>query len=389
MKKKKIAVIAHGCRSGGGLVGTLSLLRAFKDVAENEEVLLICSAGYGYEQIELPSGSQRYVYQGSQSPMPRQWFERITLPRIIDAYNPDVIFGPGNIGLTKPRAPQAIFIRIPYLLYERKKHYPNVTGMERVRFVALKDQVKTSLSNGTNLVFVQTPVVQERFSKEFNYPQEKIKVFRLTAPPDIQVPADNIEPPIFKKADNIFYVLLMTRYLSHRNPDILISLCQRYGRDIRQNGIKFITTITPGEHRFASRFLKNISRNNFEDIIVNAGRLSRPEVAQYLAKSRLLWLPTMMETLCLPFLEAMKTGTTIMAPDLDFARYVCGDAAIYYDPWDIDSMFNCLLKVRNNEQLRQQYIEKGRKELLDASKFAANWQDTAKFCLESLKEIAK
>jgi hypothetical protein len=342
MKKKKIAIIAHGCRAGGGLFGTLNLLRAFKDVADNEEFLLIYSAGYGYEQLDLPPGNKRYVYQGSHSPLARQWFERITLPKVIDAYNPDVILGLANIGLTKPKVPQALFIRMPYLFYEREKYYPDLTFRERIRFAALKDQVRTSLSNGTGLVFVQTPVVQERFSKEFNYPEEQIKVFRLTAPSDIQISTDNVMPPVFNQTGNHFHVLIMTRYLTHRNPDILISLCKRYGDDIRKNGIKFITTITPGEHPFASRFLQNISKNKFEDIIVNVGNLSRFEVAPYLANSQLLWLPTMMETLGFSFLEAMKMDTAIMAPDLDFARYVCGDAAIYYDPWDINSMLNCI-----------------------------------------------
>ena len=388
MKKKKIAIIAHACRFGGGLFGTLNLLHAFKDVAENKEVLLIYSAGYGYEQIELPSESQRYVYKGSHSPLARQWFERVTLPKVIDAYNPDIILGLANIGLTKPKVPQALFIRMPYLFYERKKYYPNVTLKERIRFSALKNQVKRSLFNGTDLVFVQTPVVQERFSNEFNFPKEQIKVFRLTAPSDVQIPIDNIRPPIFKRTENHFHVLLMTRYLTHRNPDILIPICKRYSNDIWKNGIKFITTITPGEHPFASRFLKNVSKNNFEDIIVNVGKLSRFEVAQYLANSQLLWLPTMMETLGFSFLEAMKMRTTIMAPDLDFARYVCGDAAIYYDPWDIDSMFNCILKLRNNDQLRKQYVAQGTKELLNNLKFAKNWQEAAKYCIDSLREIA-
>jgi glycosyltransferase involved in cell wall biosynthesis len=96
----------------------------------------------------------------------------------------------------------------------------------------------------------------------------------------------------------------------------------------------------------------------------------------------------MMETLGFSFLEAMKMGTTIMAPDLDFARYVCGDAAIYYDPWDINSMFNCLLTLKNNDPLRKQYVEKGTEELLNNSKFAKNWQEAAKYCIDHLREMA-
>ena len=142
MKKIKIAVIAHGCRVGGGLFGTLNLLKAFKNVAQDEQFLLVCSAGYGYEEIELPPNSKFFIYKGGHSPLVRTWFERVTLPKIVERYNPDVIFGPGNIGLTKPRAPQALFIRMPYLLYD-KKYYPDIDWRLQFRVMALRHQIKT------------------------------------------------------------------------------------------------------------------------------------------------------------------------------------------------------------------------------------------------------
>lgn len=105
MKKIKIAIIAHNCREGGGLVGTLNLVKAFKDVAQNVQFLLVCSAGYGYEEIELPLNSELFVYRGRQSPLARLWFDKVTLPKVVRRYNPDVIFGPGNIGLTHAGVP--------------------------------------------------------------------------------------------------------------------------------------------------------------------------------------------------------------------------------------------------------------------------------------------
>jgi len=389
MKKTKIAIIAHGCRSGGGLVGTLNLLRAFKDVAENEEILLVCSAGYGYEQIKLPLGSDIYVYQGIHFPVARQWFERITLPLIIDRYNPDVIFGPGNIGLTKPKVSQAIFIRTAYLFYNREKYYPNATIKERIRLAALRDQVKTSLINGTNLVFVQTPVVRERVAVAFDYPITQINVLRLPPPADVQFPSDDTVPPVFRSGENDFNILIMTPYMTHRNPDVLIPLCRNYCRQFREQHIRFITTITAGEHRYAERFLKNISRYGFEDIILNVGELSRSEVAKYFINSQFLWLPTMIETLCFPFLEAMTLGTPIMAPDLDFARYVCGDAAVFYDPWNVDSIFRSIMLMRENASLRRELAEKGKIELGDRKKFAANWEEAAVDVIRNLRLLVK
>jgi glycosyltransferase involved in cell wall biosynthesis len=94
-----------------------------------------------------------------------------------------------------------------------------------------------------------------------------------------------------------------------------------------------------------------------------------------------------METLGLPFLEAMVTGLPILAPDLDFARYVCGDAALFYDPWGIESMFNTIMLIRGDGSLRKQLIEKGKAELKDKLKFAGSWEEVAADVLQHLKQL--
>ena len=67
----KIAIIAHACRGGGGLFQTANLLKALKNVAQDEQFLLVCSAGYGFEEIRLPDNSELFVYKGKHNPLER------------------------------------------------------------------------------------------------------------------------------------------------------------------------------------------------------------------------------------------------------------------------------------------------------------------------------
>ncbi len=382
----KIAIIAHSCRVGGGLIGTKNLLKALKNVVKDEQFMVICSAGCGYEEIELPANSELFIYKDSHSLLKRYWFETIELPKIVKKYAPDVIFGPGNIGLTNPGVPQALFVRQAYLFYD-KRHYPDIPLRALLRIKALKHQIKKSLPK-TNLVFCQTPIVKQRFAEKMHYRMENIKIIPLPPPEEIFLKADLSKPAIFQELPDTFYVLILTRYLTHRNPSILIPLCKRFGKQIRNKGIKFITTVEPKDHPKAQRFLNDIVADNLKDIIINVGMLSRNDVSRYLSHSHLLWLPTLLETLCLPYLEAMKCGTAIMAPDLDFARYVCGDAAIFYNPWDIDSIFKTLMFIRENDSLRQTLIEKGSESLNDRQKFAGSWEETANNILYELRALA-
>jgi glycosyltransferase involved in cell wall biosynthesis len=345
--------------------------------------MVICPAGCGYEEIKLPTDSELFIYKGSHSPVRRCWFETVELPKVVKSYNPDVVFGLGNTGLTNPGLPQALFIQQPYLLYDRR-HYPHIPLKAWLRIEALKSQIKKSLP-ATGTIFCQTPVVKQRFGERFCYPPDKIRIISFPPPEEISLKSDLEKPAVFKGSADNFYVLILTRYLTHRNPSVLIPICRRYDSQIKGGQIKFITTVEPTDHPRAKTFLKEVSRYNLENIIINVGRLSRQDVSRYLSHSQVLWLPTLLETLGLPYLEAMKCRTAIIAPDIDFARYVCGDAAIFYDPWNIESIFNTLLLMRNDVSLRQKLIERGEAELNNREKFVGSWNEVAANIVRELR----
>jgi glycosyltransferase involved in cell wall biosynthesis len=387
MTRIKIAIIAHNCRAGGGLIGTLNLLKGLKKVARGEQFMLVHPADCGFEEIKLPSNGEHFVYEGSHSPLERYWFERVTLPAIVDRYNPDVILGAANIGLVNPPAPQALIIRQAYLFYG-KKHCPGAALLSRLRNRALKSQVTNSLA-ATSLIFCQTPVVKRRFSEIFRYPANRINVMRWPPPAEVKRQTDQEAPSVFNTSSGDFFVLVLTRYMPHRNPSVLIPLCERYERQIRARQIKFITAVEVRDDTNAGRFLKEVSKRCLEDLIINVGHLSRADVVRYYSHSHLLWLPTLMETLGLPFLEAMTMGVPILAPDLDFARYVCGEAAVFYDPWDVNSIFEKIMMVREDAFLRRELIEKGKIQLSDRTKFAENWDEVAVSVIKELRRLVK
>lgn len=177
--------------------------------------------------------------------------------------------------------------------------------------------------------------------------------------------------------------------MPHRNPGILIPLCMKYRDIFRKHKIRFITTVGSHEKPLGTAFLEKITKHNLQDLIINVGELDRQQVVQYVTHCDVLWLHTLIETLCLPFLEAMTLKLPIMAPDFDFSRYVCGEAALYYDPWDLESAFQSVMKFKEQTELREQLIQEGQNELRKSDKFAADWQETAQDVLTYLKELVR
>jgi glycosyltransferase involved in cell wall biosynthesis len=89
--------------------------------------------------------------------------------------------------------------------------------------------------------------------------------------------------------------------------------------------------------------------------------------------------PTLYEGFGLPPLEAMSCGCPVVVSDRGSLPEVCGDAAVYVDPYDIKSIADGIIKVLNNKNLRQELINKGFKQV---KKFS--WEKSVKQFLELL-----
>ena len=105
----------------------------------------------------------------------------------------------------------------------------------------------------------------------------------------------------------------------------------------------------------------------------NLGVLSRPQVYAALRHAAALFLPTLVESYGLIYLEAMACRTPILTSERDFSRRMCGDLAVYFDPLDAVSIADAIERL----------VQSGASRLDEAavaanlSKFPSDWPDVA------------
>jgi glycosyltransferase involved in cell wall biosynthesis len=381
----RIAFIAHACRGGGGLFQTLGLLSALKHVAKDEHFLLVCSKAVGFEEADLPEHCELYVYKGKHTVAQRVLFEAFTLPRLVRDYKPHVVYSPVNIGLMNPPVPQALFVRNAYLFYDRK-HYPEMTSRMKLRVFSLRYQMRKALRK-TQMIFCQTPVVQRRFAAFYNYPVSRIEVLGFPPPRDLNQPIAPAKLPGFSDRNGTFHILCLTHYMPHKNPGILLPLCRKFHESLLAANIRFLTTVTADEHPNAASFLRGISQEPFSRLIRNVGTVSRADVSRYISQSDAVWVPTLLECLPTTYLESMALGVPILAPDLDFARYTCDQAACYYDPWNLDSVCESIMRLRNSPELSSILARNAKLQLQKKQKFPQSWESVAEVVLAQLRKL--
>jgi glycosyltransferase involved in cell wall biosynthesis len=77
----------------------------------------------------------------------------------------------------------------------------------------------------------------------------------------------------------------------------------------------------------------------------------------------LLVLPTVLETFSATYPEAMALGLPIVTSDLDFARDICGPAALYFPPWDAAAGAAQVQRLLADETLWRAQIAHGKAQL--------------------------
>ena len=73
--------------------------------------------------------------------------------------------------------------------------------------------------------------------------------------------------------------------------------------------------------------------------------------------------PSLYEGFGIPPLEAMACGCPVLASNQTAIPEVCGEAAFYVNPYDIDDIAQGIVQLVNNSQLRQQLRQRGQQQL--------------------------
>lgn len=359
-KRSRIVVLAHALRSAGGLSVGQNMIAALGRVAPRHHYLVTIPSGVGYEEIcdELER-CDRLAYGHDKGLAGRWLFENRDLPRAVNAFRPDVLLALGNRGLLRPPCPQAILCHEPHFFYP-PRHYGHESLLRRSLILYHKRYFARQLRN-TRLLLCQTSAAEKRLRETFSYRGKTaicpnaVSEFTVAGDVDVRMPE-----PLEPYADR-FRLFYLTRFYAHKNLEILVELFRRFAAELKN--VVVVITVDADQHPHAAGFLAAIDRYGLNDHIVNVGPLPQSSLAGYFRNCQALFMPTLLESFSGTYLEAMHFGLPILTSDLDFARAVCDDAALYADPWNVNAMKEGILELMNNPELGRRLVEKARNRL--------------------------
>lgn len=168
------------------------------------------------------------------------------------------------------------------------------------------------------------------------------------------------------------YVLCMGRSQPYKNVELLVRLApmlDAMGLDLWMAG-------DAGED-VVSRYATPVPGN-----LRILGRISDDDFSKALQGALCFLFPSRIEGFGLPAVEAMASGCPVIASTSPCLPEVCGEAALYADPDDLDGWVNAVGSLRNKPVLRDALVDAG---LARAGEYT--WRGIAEIYLKLMAQV--
>ena len=163
----------------------------------------------------------------------------------------------------------------------------------------------------------------------------------------------------------------------------LLRLIDAFARLIQQRQIGWDLVLAGRRGWLSQEYERHAAARGLSGRVHFPGYLPDAAVAALMEKALFFAFPSLFEGFGLPVLEAQTTGVAVMCAKNSALPEIAGDAALLVDPEDIDDIAAAMLRLSQDEALRQELIAKGYE---NVKRFS--WEKAARETLAVLEEVA-
>ena len=180
------------------------------------------------------------------------------------------------------------------------------------------------------------------------FPQADVRVISCTVPEAWYEPR-----PV---EDRTGYLLMVTSSAPHKNAPGALRAYAKYANDAGRSArpLKVV-----GLFKHAHLYRQELREGGVGDLVSFLPYLSEQELIRTYQQAAALLFPSFAEGFGIPMLEAMATGTPVIAAGAASLPEVGGEAGCYFQPSDVDDMANALRRVLSDKERQRQMAQRG------------------------------
>jgi len=345
-----VRVLLNGINafSAGGANVVGNIIQNISKIAPDIFFDVILPKNKGFENIRPRENMcMHFIPRDSFHTLNRFFDIHFNIEKWCKYYKSELCFTLGDIGPLKLKIPHIVLLQQAMILYRNGTYEKFWSLKERLKFYYTR-RYFGKMSKNIDIITVQSPIMAERLQKIYNVPNNKIRVIPSTLPGDYNVTITNKPNAQMQKSSKPFRLLFLSAGYPHKNHAIL----PRVGMELQKRGLNnkvhiFLTLNVA--NKYTKKVLKTIEP--YSSFISNLGQLKKDEVPRAYKAAGALFMPTLVESFGLIYLEAMHYKCHILTSDRDFSRWICGEFAMYFDPLDSISIVDTIEKYIENPPL--------------------------------------
>lgn len=153
------------------------------------------------------------------------------------------------------------------------------------------------------------------------------------------------------------YIFMVTASVPHKNAS---GALRGYANYVASTGVSNAARLRiAGLSNATEKFAREAKELGVESLVDFEPYVTDAELRDLYRRARVALFPSFMEGFGIPALEAMASGTPLVLSNAGSLPEVGGDAAVYFDPRDVEGMGSALTRVLSDPQMQHRMMEAG------------------------------
>ena len=352
----KILINTSNLYVGGGLQVALSFINELKELNTNHEYHIFLSLAVDKQIDQKEFTGNFYFYLIEKSPASLKTRKTIVakLNSLEERIKPDIVFSVFGPSYWKPKAKHLLGFADGWAYNPESVAYNRLPLLKRIKMRLHVKYKSYYLKRDADYYVLETLDAKNKFSKVIDIDKSKAFVVGNTYSSifdEDECIQSNYEYFINlpKKQDNEFRLI----YITHNHPNKNLTSINKILPLLDGFNINFFLTLDDVSYR---TLFPVLTKN-----VINLGPIPQKSCPSVYKQCDALFAPTLLETFSAAYPEAMKMGKPILTSNYSFAKDVCQDAALYFDPLDPKDMIKKIKMLVRDKALLNKLAEKGRK----------------------------
>jgi glycosyltransferase involved in cell wall biosynthesis len=360
----RVFINAASSKMGGSVTYLKNLLRKIPECTSGDQFFVYVPSSTQTELQALAGPNIQlcsYPYQKTGG-VTRFWFDQVTVPRLIQKHDCDILFSSTGFGTFFSPCPQVLLVRnAKYFNRDLEDVYRRAgrsLGSLRVR----RWMSYLSMKQATRVVF-PTKALQEIVDERTGLHRPSTIVhygFDENGFRGGQNSAPEVVDKIRRWRQDGYTILLSVSFFAmHKNFEVLTDAVSQLISENRK--VKLITTTereSTGDKEAYDRWRQDIQRKGLENVIIESGYVSHDRISHLYEASDIFLFPSVTESFGHPMVEAMSCGLPVVASDTSVNREICNGAGHFFSPFSSRDCAKSIREILQDSSARSKLSER-------------------------------